>query len=177
DPAGAILLVGPRGQARLLVSPQRAVSWAGFRLGSPRRIATGEAASLRVTVTGPAGPQAVDVVPGQLTRAGDLEIGVERYFPDFVLDERQQPFSRSLEPRNPAALLQVRRGGQAWRVFVIAAMPGIHRPEGLDRSFSLLSMTPLETVEIAVAREPAAPLAGAALLLLAAAAFSSAFET
>jgi hypothetical protein len=160
------------GEAQLVVTPMRSAAWAGLRLGSPRRIRTGEAAALRLSVAGPAGTEAVDVVPGAVARAGELEFSVEEYFPDFALDERQRPFTRSHEPRNPAAVLQVRKAGRAWRVFVIAAMPGIHRPEGLDRSFSLTSVTPAETVELSVAREPAAPLAAAGLLLAAATALS-----
>src|SRR5690242_21131868 len=54
----------------------------------------------------------VEVTPEQPGVLGDLEVAVERYFPDFALDGQNQPYSRSDEPRNPAALLQVSRGGQ-----------------------------------------------------------------
>src|SRR5262249_27730746 len=97
-----------------------------------------------------------------------LEIGLERYFPDFALDAKQQPYSRSNEPRNPAALLGVRRGSASWRVFVIRAMPGIHKPEGLDRGLSLTEAVPREVVTLRVSREPAAALALGGLLLMAA---------
>src|SRR5439155_25847856 len=157
------------GGAQLVVSPGRAAPWGGFRIGSPRRVRTRDAAALRVSVSGPSGTDTVDLAPGGVANVGDLQIAVEDYFPDFALDEKQRPFTRSSEPRNPAAVLQVKKGGRAWRVFVIAALPGIHRPEGRDRSFSLLSVTPAESVELSVAHEPAAPLAGAGLLLSAAA--------
>ncbi|HEV8253955.1 MAG TPA: hypothetical protein VGQ78_04320 [Vicinamibacteria bacterium] len=170
----AVLGIGSTGgDAKLVVTPTRAAAWGGFRLGSPRRVRTGEAAALRVSINGPSGTHALDLVPGAAASAGDLQIAVEEYFPDFALDERQRPFTRSNEPRNPAAVLQVKKGERAWRVFVIAAMPGIHRPEGLDRSFSLVSVTPAETIELSVAREPAAPLAAAGLVFAAAAVVST----
>jgi hypothetical protein len=170
----AVLGIGDGGrEAQLVVTPTRAASWRGVRLGSPRRIRTGDAAALRVGITGPAGPETIELAPGSTAAAGDLQIALEEYFPDFALDERQRPFTRSPEPRNPAAVLQVRRGAQSWRVFVIAAMPGIHQPEGLDRSFSLVSVTPAEAIELSVAEEPAAALVAAGLVLAAAAAAST----
>jgi hypothetical protein len=174
DAGHAVLGIGSTGgEAQLVATPTRAAAWGGFRLGSPRRVRTGEAAALRVSIAGPSGTDTLDLVPGAAASAGDLQIAVEEYFPDFALDERQRPFTRSSEPRNPAAVLQVMKGERTWRVFVIAAMPGIHRPEGLDRSFSLVSVTPVETVELSVAREPAAPLAAAGLVLAAAAVVST----
>src|SRR5262249_3221371 len=100
-------------------------------------------------------------------RAGDLDIMVERYFPDFALDGEQKPFSRTDEPRNPAALLQVRRGASSWRVFVIRALPGLHHPEGLDRTITLTHMSGDQAVQMAVAREPGAPLVALGLLIAA----------
>src|SRR5207302_1175532 len=94
----------------------------------------------------------------------------EQYFPDFALDAKQQPYSRSAEPRNPAALLRVTRGAEAWRVFVIRAMPGIHRPERLDRTLSLTDVVVSEAVTLRVSREPAAAVAPRGLPFLMAAA-------
>jgi hypothetical protein len=97
-----------------------------------------------------------------------LQVSLERYFPDFALDKDQQPYSRSADPRNPAALLRVTRGTDAWRVFVIRAMPGIHRPAGLDYVLSLTDVAPREAVRLRVSRQPAAVLALAGALLMAA---------
>jgi hypothetical protein len=83
------------------------------------------------------------------------------------LDAKGQPFSRSNEARKPAALLRVSRGSAAWRLFVIRSMPGVHAPEGLDRSFALLSVDPESSLTLRVARQPAAPLAAGSLLLVA----------
>jgi hypothetical protein len=154
-------------RTRTRVEPDRAARLGGFRLGAPRSEA-GEAALLHLAVSGKDGVRSVDLAPGEPTRSGDLEIALERYFSDFALDERNQPFSRSAEPRNPAAVLQVRRGDRAWRIFVIRAMPGIHQQEGLGATFSLVSVEPATTVTLTVAQEPAASLAGLGLVLVAA---------
>jgi hypothetical protein len=146
--------------------PGRALSFGGYRFGRPRVAATGGAAQLRIGIADGEREEEVDVQPGQSVRAGDLEIALEQYFPDFAL-EQGKPFSRSNEPRNPAALLSVRRGEQTFRVFVIRSMPGIHRVEGLSRAFSLLSVEPEGQVELDVHREPGALLALVAGLLVA----------
>ena len=96
---------------------------------------------------------------------GDLEIELERYFPDFALDDRQQPFSRSAYSRNPAALLQVRRGGRAFRVFVIRSMPGLHQVPELRQTFGLGEVEPELSLQLQVAEEPFAPLLGVGALL------------
>jgi hypothetical protein len=109
----------------------------------------------------------VEVRPGAPATVDDLHIALEQYFPDFALDAKQQPYSRSAEPRNPAALLRVTRGSAAWRVFVIRAMPGIHRPEGLDRVLSLTDVVVSEAVTLRVSREPAAAVALGGMMVMA----------
>jgi hypothetical protein len=52
-------------------------------------------------------------------------------------------------------------------VFVIRAMPGIHHPEGLDRTLTLADVVPDEAVRLSVHREPAVLLAGLGLLVAA----------
>ena len=143
------------------------VAFRGTRFARPRTTATGGASRLRVAASDGASTLVADVAPGAPGRAGDLTIALEQYFPDFALDERQQPFSRSDEPRNPAALLTIEKGGQTYRAFVLQSMPGVHRVEGLGRAFSLLEIEPERTAEIAVHREPAALAALLGALLLA----------
>lgn len=152
----------------LRITRERAASCGGFRFAFPEPIASGEPARLRIRLSGAKGNQDVELAPGQPAEAQGLTIALERYFADFALDEKGQPFSRSAEPRNPAALLQVRKGDRGWRVFVIRSLPGIHRQEGLDASFALVGIEPEVWVRLSVAREPAAALGGAGLLLLAA---------
>jgi len=167
-PGGGAALLFPGGEQPEVVTSVHAVGYRGFRFGSPRFEVTGEARRLRIGITGPAGQTAVDVSPEEPAMAGDLTISIEQYFPDFALDDNQQPFSRSLEPRNPAALLTVRaKKGQSFRVFVLQKMPGLHRVEELDRSFALLEVVPAQAVILDVHHEPAAlvALVGLALAL------------
>jgi hypothetical protein len=151
----------------LAVRPGRAASHGGFRIGVSGRPEAGEPAALRLAVAGARGSTVVEVRSGSPVEADGLQIAVEQYFPDFALDQKQQPYSRSSEPRNPAALLRVTEGAQSWRLFVIRAMPGIHRPAGLDHVISLTDVVAREAVSLRVSREPAALLVLAGLALMA----------
>ncbi len=170
---GRVALALPGHSTPIELTPERAVAFGGYRFGRPLVTATGGAARLRVAASDGVKTVVADVAPGAPARAGDLTVALEEYFPDFALDEKQQPFSRSPEPRNPAAVLSVARGGQAYRAFVLQSMPGVHRVEGLGLAFSLLEVEAERAAEIAVHREPGAAVALAgALLLLAGAALS-----
>jgi hypothetical protein len=166
--AGAVALAVPGRSLPVEITAGRAVVVGGYRLARPILGATGGAARLRVSATDGTRTEVAEVAPGQPGRAGDLVIALDDYFPDFALDDRQQPFTRSLEPRNPAALLTVERGAERYRAFVIQAMPGVHRIEALGRTFSLLEVEPERQVEITVHREPLAPavLLGGVLVAL-----------
>ena len=166
DPDGAAVLRVGEG-ASITVRPGRAASYGGFRFGVSSLRGAAEPSALRIAVAGPQGSSVVAVRPGAPAIADGLQIAVEQYFPDFALDEKQQPYSRSSEPRNPAALLHVTRGDRTWRVFVIRAMPGIHRPEGLDRVLTLIDVAATEAVTLRVSREPAAPVALAGMIAMA----------
>jgi hypothetical protein len=166
DPdGGAVLKAGD--EATIAVRPGHAASHGGFRFGISAHRGAAEPSALRIAVAGPQGSSVVEVHPGAPVTADGLRIDVEQYFPDFALDEKQQPYSRSAQPRNPAALLRVTRGTQAWRVFVIRAMPGIHRPEGLDRVLSLTDVVVSEAVTLRVSREPAGAVALAGMIMMA----------
>jgi len=163
-----VALAFSSGGAPVELTPERAVAFGGTRFARPRATTTGEAARLRVAASDGARTLVANVAPGAPGRAGDLTIALEQYFPDFALDDQRQPFSRSFEPRNPAALLTIEKGGQSYRAFVLRAMPGVHRVEGLGLAFSLLEIEPERTAEIAVYREPAALVALVGALVLAA---------
>jgi len=166
DPAGAAVLRAVDG-ATISVRPRRAAWYGGVRLGAPASFGGAYPSRLHVAVAGPEGTTVVEVAPGLTATAHGLRISLERYFPDFALDEKQQPYSRSSEPRNPAALLQVARGSQTWRIFVIRAMPGIHRPEGLDDVLTLTEVVPSDVARLRVNREPAAAFALLGAMLMA----------
>ena len=166
DPDGGAVLKAGDG-ATIAVRPGRAASHGGFRLGVSAHGAGAEPPTSRIAMAGAGGSSMVEVAPGTPATVDGLRISVEQYFPDFALDEKQQPYSRSAEPRNPAALLRVTRGEKAWRVFVIRAMPGIHRPEGLDRVLSLVDAVASEAVTLRVSREPAAAVALGGMIVMA----------
>jgi hypothetical protein len=165
---GEVLLAlqSAQGRSEQWLRPGGSVAFAGFRVATPRLVPTGGASRLRVSISDGAKADVADVVPGAPVAAGDVTLTLEQYFPDFALDERQQPFSRSLEPKNPAALLSVQRGGQSYRAFVLQSMPGVHRVEPLGLAFSLLEVEPEQSIEMSVHREPFALVAlGGAFLL------------
>ncbi|PYQ22801.1 MAG: hypothetical protein DMF81_10945 [Acidobacteria bacterium] len=166
DPGGAVVLRAGDG-ATIAPGRRRAASHGGFRFGLAAGPG-GQPSVLRIAIAGPGGSRMVEVAPGEPATADGLHVALESYFPDFALDAERRPYSRSPEPRNPAALLRVTRGSQSWRVFVIQAMPGIHRPEGLDRVLSLAGVAPRGAASLRVSHEPAAPVALAGALLAAA---------
>jgi hypothetical protein len=154
--AGGVSLSLPSGTAEL--TDGHAIAVGGFRLGDPRLSATGGVVRLRIVASAGTRSETTELTPEEPARLGDLVISLERYFPDFALDAEQRPFTRSEEPRNPAALLIVARGDEVHRVFVLQSMPGVHRVESLGQSFSLLDVEPEEQVRIEVHRQPFAPL-------------------
>ena len=162
DAAGGVTLSVSDGDAAVAIREGRAVRvgglFDGFRLAQPRVGASGGVARLRVSVSDGARSDVVDLAPGVPGRARDLTIALDEFFPDFALDEKQKPFSRSAELRNPAALLTVERAGQSYRAFVIQSMPGVHRIESLGLTFSLLEAEAERQLELSVHREPFAPL-------------------
>lgn len=160
---GGVLLVGPRGTVR--ITPEQGWSWGGMRLGGPSTLKTGEASRVRLAVTRAGVTREVDLNPPEVARLDDLEIALERYFPDFALDRKGEPYTRSLELRNPAALLHVRHAANVFPVFVIQALPGIHNPEGLSASFALLGVEAAVAVKLHVFGEPLAALCLGGLLL------------
>jgi len=165
-PGGGVRLGLPAGPVDL--TEEQVVEMGAFRLGPARLVNAGEARRLIVAVTDGVRTGETEVRPGVPARVFDLVISLERYFPDFAIDAKQQPFTRTSEPRNPGALLLVQRGEKRYRAFVLQAMPGLHKVEELGMSFTLRSVEPEVTVEIGVHREPAAPLALLGALVVAA---------
>jgi hypothetical protein len=147
---------GPPGP--IVLRPDEAIERDGVRLARPRIVPTGQASRLTIGISGGGQDTSVVLTPGRPSRAGDLTLALEQYFPDFALDDQRRPFTRSTELRNPGALLVVDSPQGTFRVFVLRAMPGVHRVEQLDRSFALLDVEPAFSAEIAVHREPFAGL-------------------
>ncbi|MFZ2054528.1 MAG: cytochrome c biogenesis protein ResB [Candidatus Aminicenantales bacterium] len=54
----------------------------------------------------------------------DITLTAARFLPDFVLDEKYQPQTRSFEPRNPAALIRGERNGtEVFSGWIFAKFP------------------------------------------------------
>jgi len=54
----------------------------------------------------------------------DITLTATRFLPDFVLDEKNQPSTRSLEPNNPAVLIQGERAGaEVFSGWIFAKFP------------------------------------------------------
>jgi hypothetical protein len=109
----------------------------------------------------------VEVAPGEPGSVADLDVELERYFPDFALDERNNPYTKSDEPRNPGALLRVSREGGSWRVFVLQSMPGVHQVPELGWTFALQGVSPEPRLRVLVHHQPAALLAAAGIAIAA----------
>jgi len=167
-PGGGVRLAFSGESSPVVLGPDEAVAHEGLRLARPRIVPTGEARRLRIGISGGGQDVSVDLVPGRPSRVGDLTLAVEEYFPDFALDDQRRPFTRSGESRNPGALLVVQSPKGTFRVFVLQAMPGVHRVEALDRSFALLDVELGVSAEMAVHDEPFAGivLLGALLALV-----------
>lgn len=155
------------GRGALAIERGRSLRHGPYRLGLQAVGATGEAVRLRIAATSGSGRQLAELTPDEPARLGDLVVSLERYFADFALDEKQQPYSASNEPRNPAALLQVRRGAETYRGFALQAMPGVHRIEPLGLAFSLLEVEPERAVSAGVHHRPFAWLVALGGLALA----------
>ena len=54
----------------------------------------------------------------------DITLTATQFLPDFVLDEKNQPSTRSLEPRNPAVFIRGERGGaEVFSGWIFAKFP------------------------------------------------------
>jgi hypothetical protein len=166
DAAARLLAAqGDGSHLELHVAADRAASFAGVRFARPAWLGSTGATTLRLSVT--TGTTTSDIILGEreAVQVGELAIALAQYFPDFALDAKGQPFSRSNEPRNPGALLHVRRAGREFRVLVLRALPGIHKQEGLDASFALAAVEAPHSLRLEVSESPAAWLVALGLTL------------
>jgi cytochrome c biogenesis protein len=98
------------------------------------------------------------------------EILVSRFIPDFVLGENNAPETRSLEPNNPAALVEGWRGGE--KVFdgwVFAAYPDFTQMHGGAASDLKIELRDFDAAQYSVletAKDPGVPLIWLGCLLI-----------
>lgn len=163
--AGAVILEAP-GTGPLEVSREAAAQIGGYRLADPRLRPSGSVARLRVAMSDGSSAQVVELLPGRTTKVGEVGVSLAEFYADFALDQEQRPFSRSAEPRRPAALLDVEKDGQRHRAFVLRSSPGVHRVQPLGLVFSMLDLEMAHEATLRVFRQPWADfvLAGGVLL-------------
>jgi cytochrome c biogenesis protein len=100
---------------------------------------------------------------GERVDLGDKDqttIAVSRFLPDFVLGENNEPQTRSLQPNNPAALVEGYRGGEKiFSGWVFANFPNfaqMHSQKETDLAFELKSFEAGQYSVIEAARDPGA---------------------
>jgi cytochrome c biogenesis protein len=115
----------------------------------------------------------VELSPGErLLLDQNLTIVVSSFIPDFQIDQLGQAFSRSAEPRNPAALVEVNQGGQqiffGWIFYHYPEQSSFHRKTPLILEIRLLSFTAPQFSVLEASSDPGTNLVwiGSFLLLL-----------
>jgi cytochrome c biogenesis protein len=78
-----------------------------------------------------------------------------RFLPDFAMDERFSAFSRSEEFNNPAAEIEVRKGGHPlFRTWVFSKFGEFHGPKEENLRLRLLGFEPWEYTGLQVTHDP-----------------------
>jgi cytochrome c biogenesis protein len=102
----------------------------------------------------------------------DITLTAARFLPDFVLDENNQPSTRSLEPRNPAAFIRGERGGaEVFSGWIFAKFPDfaqMHQAEESEFKLEFKDVRAPQYSVIQTAKDPGVPLiwVGCAALML-----------
>jgi len=135
-----------------------------------------DAPSLEIRVLMKSDPAFVKIFQTPLNRKEALgdkektEILVTRFIPDFVLGDNNQPETRSLEPNNPAALVEGWRGGE--KVFdgwVFAAYPDftqMHGGAASDLKIELRNFDAAQYSVLETAKDPGVSLIWLGCLLI-----------
>jgi cytochrome c biogenesis protein len=110
--------------------------------------------------------------PGQRLPLGDpagTEIALKSFLPDFVLGQGNQPENRSAQPNNPAAQVEVWRGGdKAFEGWVFANYPDfaqMHGSQAQDLTVELKSFDTAQYSVLEAAKDPGVPLVWLGCLL------------
>jgi cytochrome c biogenesis protein len=145
-----------------------------LRIGK-RNISSGEAAgqSAGGGAAADAARQTIRIKRGEIVSLGDeagTEILVRQFIPDFVLGENNRPESRSLEPNNPAAYVEMRQEGktvvEGW---IFAMYPEVTRLRGEGAAGTIIELYDLDAPEYSVlqaAKDPGVPLIWLGSLLI-----------
>ncbi|MDI6849202.1 MAG: cytochrome c biogenesis protein ResB [Candidatus Saccharicenans sp.] len=117
------------------------------------------------------GTRIVNLKAGETREAGDnLMVKAPSFIPDFAVDEAGRAFSRSPEPANPAAMVEIMAGGnQVFVGWVFSRHPEISRYQrstlpGMKVNLKSFSAPPFSVLEAAY--DPGANLVWSGSLLL-----------
>ncbi|MBN2199678.1 MAG: cytochrome c biogenesis protein ResB [Candidatus Aminicenantes bacterium] len=143
------------------------LSYKGFLFYQSGYAPVREKPTLGLSVTGIAGDgfkRNVSVRPGSPVPLGEngLSLSVVRFVPDFALNARREVFSRSEEPRNPAALVEILENGRTvHRGWVFARHPeygSLHGRADSKYALAFLSLKYDLVSLVEAARDPGPPL-------------------
>jgi len=102
----------------------------------------------------------------------DLSLTATRFLPDFVLDEKNQPSTRSLEPNNPAVLIRGERAGaEVFSGWIFAKFPDfaqMHQAQESEFKPELKDVKAPQYSVLQTAKDPGVSLiwVGCAVLML-----------
>jgi cytochrome c biogenesis protein len=120
----------------------------------------------------PAFRKSLSLKPGESADAGDgITIAALRFVPDFIITGGNQVSTRSLEPRNPAALIEIRKSGakpdSAWVFSKYPDFTHFREAAVSDLGVELADFQAPEYSVILAARDPGAPViwTGCALIM------------
>jgi len=125
---------------------------------------------LDISSPGASEPGTVRVAVGSsivLPGTGD-QLFIDRFLPDFALDERNRPFSRSREMNNPAVLLRCQRNGATlFTSWLFARYPDFHGQQTAPYRIRVANFTPRTYTGLQVTKDPGVELVwlGCALLM------------
>jgi cytochrome c biogenesis protein len=101
-----------------------------------------------------------------------LTLTAERFLPDFIMDERNMPSTRSAELNNPAAFIRGLKGGaEVFSGWIFAKFPDfarMHQAQESDLKLELKDIRAPQYSVLQTAKDPGVPLiwAGCAVLML-----------
>lgn len=129
--------------------------------------------TLKVGTKGdPAAARSLSLRPGQRLPLGDAsgtEVALKRFLPDFVLGPDNRPETRSYRPDNPAAQVEVwRGGGKAFEGWVFANYPEhaqMHGGQEPDLAVELKAFDAPSFSVLEAAKDPGVPLVWIGCLL------------
>ena len=108
---------------------------------------------------------------------GGLEISAARFMPDFIIDENNNPSTRSLEPNNPAVFLEgwesTVKMFSGWVFSRFPDFTNIHGDKAGDFVFELKSFAGSQYSVVQLARDPGVPFIWLGSIMLMAGLFIS----